>query len=141
MARPEARCESAPILVIDDERIVRRSVRRTLLSRGFDNILTAGGGHEALEILRRQVVELVLLDLHMPGMNGMQVLREMLRLDRSLTVVLVTAEEDPAILARCLEIGAFDCLSKPTPANDLVDTVSRALRSNRRKTMPADEKP
>lgn len=123
------RCDS--ILVVDDEDAIRSVLRRTLASRGFRNVLTAKNGHEALRILRRREVALALLDLRMPDMSGQAALRAMRMLDPGLAIVVVTAEDDPEVLAQVKDLGALDCLIKPVAASALVRAVEKALSSVR----------
>lgn len=126
---PELR-ESASILVVDDEVAIRSVVRRTLASRGLVNVLTASDGHEAIRILQRREVTVAILDLHMPGLSGQATMRAMQMLDPDLAVVVVTAEDDPEVLAQMKELGAVDCLTKPVPGSTLVRAVRRACRKS-----------
>jgi CheY-like chemotaxis protein len=106
--------EPATILVVDDLPANRDLMTRRLERSGF-RVLSAASGPEALETLRRQPVDLVLLDIMMPGMTGLEVLKTV-RLDRSpaaLPVIMVTAKTDSQDVVEALSLGANDYVTKP----------------------------
>jgi CheY-like chemotaxis protein len=106
--------DTATILVVDDLPANRDLMTRRLERSGF-RVLSAAGGPEALETLRRQPVDLVLLDIMMPGMTGLDVLRtvRLTRSPASLPVVMVTAKTDSADVVEALSLGANDYVTKP----------------------------
>jgi len=101
------------VLVIDDEPDILRYLEAALSQEAY-NVTTATGGAAALEILRQQDVELVITDMQMPGMNGIQVIRRVKELDPDLEVIVLTghASLENAILS-LREVGAYDYLTKP----------------------------
>jgi CheY-like chemotaxis protein len=106
--------ETATILVVDDLPANRDLMTRRLERSGF-KVVSAASGPEALELLRRQPVDLVLLDVMMPGMTGLDVLRAV-RLSRSpasLPIVMVTAKTDSEDVVEALSLGANDYVTKP----------------------------
>jgi adenylate cyclase len=106
--------DRASILVVDDDPVNRSMLSRTLEAEGHE-VTTVDGGSAALDLLRSHDVDVVLLDVVMPTMDGYQVL-ERLKADpelRHLPVVMVTAVDDVASAVRCIELGADDYLSKP----------------------------
>jgi class 3 adenylate cyclase len=106
--------DRASILVVDDDPVNRSMLSRTLEADGHE-VTTVESGSEALDLLRSHDVDVVLLDVVMPTMDGYQVL-ERLKADpelRHLPVVMVTAVDDVASAVRCIELGADDYLSKP----------------------------
>lgn len=105
---------SATILVVDDERLPRTLLAVNLREAGY-HVMEADGGRAALALLREQDVDVVLLDLVMPEMDGFQVLRRM-KADnqlRDIPVVVVSGSDDMHSVVRCIEMGSVDHLSKP----------------------------
>ena len=93
------------------------------------DVLTAGSGEEALEIVKRADVDLVLLDLAMPGMNGVDTFREIHALRPVLPVMIVTAYPDSDLMVKALEIGPFSMISKPVDLAQVQKTVDRIVGS------------
>jgi adenylate cyclase len=103
------------LLVVDDNEDNRYTLTRRLGREGFSNIATATNGREALELLRAKPIDLVLLDIMMPDMNGYEVL-EHLKADpqlRHIPVIMISAVDEIESVIRCVELGAEDYLSKP----------------------------
>lgn len=117
------------VLVVDDHEINRRAVG--LMLRDLDVSLTeASSGFEALSLLERQPFDLVLMDCHMPGMDGMSVTRELRRRmgpNRQTPVIAVTGAGEPAHIAACHEAGMTDHVLKPIDAAKLIEAMGRAL--------------
>ena len=102
-------------LVVDDNEDNQYTLTRRLGREGFSNIATATNGREALELLRAKPIDLVLLDIMMPDMNGYEVL-EHLKADpqlRHIPVIMISAVDEIESVIRCVELGAEDYLSKP----------------------------
>jgi class 3 adenylate cyclase len=103
------------VLIVDDNEDNRLTLSMRLEACGYGNIVTAENGREALERMRRGPVDLVLLDIMMPELDGYGVLEE-LRTDtalREIPVVMISALEDTNSVVRCIELGAIDYLTKP----------------------------
>ena len=103
------------LLVVDDNEDNRYTLTRRLSREGFSNIATATNGREALELLRAKPIDLVLLDIMMPDMNGYEVL-EHLKAEPQLQhipVIMISAVDEIESVIRCVELGAEDYLSKP----------------------------
>jgi DNA-binding response OmpR family regulator len=100
------------ILVVDDEPEVLAVLREYLADRGYA-VTTAQSGGDALSEMRRERPDLVLLDLNMPGINGLEVLKQVRDHDSTIGVVMVTANEDLELARRTLQMGAFDYIAKP----------------------------
>lgn len=114
------------ILIVDDEQPVLEVLSEYLQSQGYTTA-TAAGGAEALAALERERPDLVLLDVRMPGIDGLEVLRRLRRADRSPAVIMVTANEDLALARETLKIGAFDYVAKPFDFQYLDRVVAAAL--------------
>ncbi|PZN04757.1 response regulator transcription factor [Thermaerobacter composti] len=115
------------ILVVDDDPAVTSLLKRGLSYEGF-TVDTAGSGEEALKIAREQPPDLVILDIMMPGMDGMEVLRRLRAADPELPVLFLTARDAPADQVRGLEAGADDYVVKPFTFEVLVARVRALLR-------------
>ena len=103
------------ILIVDDNENNRYTLERRLKREGYENLGIAENGRQALEILAERPIDLVLLDIMMPEMNGYQVLEEM-KSDmalRAIPVIVISALDDMESVARCIELGAEDYLAKP----------------------------
>jgi PAS domain S-box-containing protein len=113
------------ILVVDDELGPRESLRM-LLKSSYD-VRVAESGPAALAEMPRYRPDLVILDIKMPGMNGLEVLRRLKEIDRSVEVVMITAYASLATVKQALTYGAFEYVIKPFSRQDLEDVVRRAL--------------
>ena len=115
------------ILIVDDEETIRLALRKFLRSRGYE-VEIAGSGDQAMEILDRDSFSLMLCDVRMPGMTGVQVVPLARQKDRDLAIVMLTAVNDAATATEVLASGATDYLMKPVELADLQQAVDRALR-------------
>lgn len=100
------------ILVVDDEDLIRGMVATYLSRRGY-HIHEAKDGAEALEFVERMAPDIVLLDMHMSGLNGIDVLRELRQRCYAGKVIVVSASQDENLLKEALDLGSIDTLSKP----------------------------
>ena len=114
------------ILVIDDERNMRWVLERALAKAGYD-VVTAERGEQGIQRFARHAVDLVLLDLKMPGMDGMTVLRELRRQNRTVPILLLTAYATVPTAVEALRIGANDYLRKPFDVETVLATIHRYL--------------
>jgi CheY-like chemotaxis protein len=107
-------------LVVDDETMIRRLLRTVLEADNFE-VLEAGDGQEALDLASAERPAVIVLDVMMPEMDGVEVCR---RLDHdSVKVVILTAGDDPELERRCREAGAVAFLTKPFSSVELLDLV------------------
>jgi sigma-B regulation protein RsbU (phosphoserine phosphatase) len=106
--------ESSSILIVDDEELNREGLARRLQGRGFA-VTGAKSGREAIELLGEHRFDLVLLDIMMPGMTGLEVLKFLRRVDSliDLPIIMVTARGESEDVVEALELGANDYLTKP----------------------------
>jgi DNA-binding response OmpR family regulator len=100
------------ILVVDDENAVRETLAAYFTEQGYE-VATAQSGKDALALLPDYRPDLVLLDVRMPGLDGLETLRRLRQAAPGLAVVMVTANEDIALARETLKIGALDYVSKP----------------------------
>jgi CheY-like chemotaxis protein/AraC-like DNA-binding protein len=120
------------VLCVDDERAILDAMRLDL-EDDFD-IVTATGGPEALELLTRRHVDLVLLDLRMPAMSGEEVLRRLGSARTRPPVIVVSVVRQTETVVECMKLGAVDYVTKPWQRGELRATILRSLR--RRRTAP-----
>ena len=114
------------LLLVDDEAPVLEVLNEYFSSQGYA-VETASTGADALTVAQHYRPDLVLLDIRMPGMDGVEVLKKLRELDPDLAVIMVTANEDSALARETLKIGAFDYVSKPFDFRYLDRAVSAAL--------------
>jgi DNA-binding NtrC family response regulator len=117
---------SGTVLVVDDEADTRDILRDRLEALGY-HVLTAESGNECLDTLDRCSVQLVLLDVAMPGMNGLQVLGDIRRRKDDVPVVMITAFGTIEQAVQAMRQGAYDFIPKPFDADHIALVVSRAL--------------
>jgi two-component system KDP operon response regulator KdpE len=113
--------------VVDDEASIRQALRVTLGKIGFD-VAEASTGEEALELVRREHYNAVLLDMNMPGMGGMAACREIRRLVPGLPILMVTIRDSQDDKVEALESGADDYVTKPFHMRELTARVRAAIR-------------
>jgi putative two-component system response regulator len=114
------------ILIVDDEETIRLALRKFLRSRGYE-VEVAGSGDQAMQILDRESFSLMLCDVRMPGMTGVQVVPQARKKDQDLAIIMLTAVNDAATATEVLASGATDYLMKPVELADLQQAVDRAL--------------
>lgn len=116
------------VLIVDDEPRLLRVLRMGLPEHGF-NVLSASNGQEALKILFDKHVDIVVTDVRMPLMDGVEFIYEMERLGISLPVVVTTAYADVDTAVKTLKHGACDYIRKPFSVDELVQSLRNALKS------------
>lgn len=115
------------ILYVDDEADLRELVENQLELEGFD-VTTASDGMDAIDVLQKKSFDLVLLDVWMPRMNGVEVLQALSNLDLHPRMIMLTGDDDVSILTRCASLGVSDYLTKPYNFHELIDSIDRALK-------------
>ncbi|UCD23845.1 MAG: response regulator [Gemmatimonadota bacterium] len=114
-------------LVVDDDSALRSALVRFLSNQGY-SVASADTGQQALELVGNEGFDLMLLDIRMPGMNGIDVVPEALHQDPDLAIIMLSALSDATSAAICMQRGAVDYLTKPIELNDLSKAIDRALR-------------
>ncbi len=133
--------KAARIMMVDDEEVNILTVQHHLQKEGFENFLAVTDPSEAIKQLRRQSPDVVLLDIRMPVISGLDILRAK-RLDSSLEhipVIVLTAATDPDTKRLALDLGATDFLAKPVDPHDLAPRVRNALAAKNHYDQKADE--
>ena len=106
------------ILVVDDEDSVRLFLQDFLFDREF-NAIAAATGEEALEKMAKEKPDIVLLDITMPGMSGLECLERIRAAFPKTVVIMMSAQTEVSLIARAKELGAFDYITKPFSLEDL----------------------
>ena len=118
------------ILVVDDEAEIRSLLAAVLQNKGYE-VVTAEDGAAALQAVPRERPAVILMDLSMPRLNGMDALPEIKRLDGEVPVIICTAHADLATAVRAMKLGAYDYLTKPFDVELLILTLERAVERHR----------
>ncbi len=118
----------AELLIVDDEADVREFAANFFRKRKI-NVAVAESGEEALEIIAKEKPKLVLLDIKMSGMNGIETLAQIKKKDQTIKVIMVTGKkpEEEESFNRCRELGALDYVHKPLELDELEKTVLKEL--------------
>lgn len=114
------------ILVVDDEETIREVVRRYLEREGF-LVREAADGYETLDQIKQNPPDLIVLDLMLPGIDGLS-LTQHIRLDRQIPIIMLTAKSEPGDRIRGLDLGADDYVTKPFSPQEIVSRVRAVLR-------------
>jgi two-component system KDP operon response regulator KdpE len=115
------------VLVVDDEPAIRRALRPPLTELGFE-MIEASRGEMALELLRTEPFDAVLLDVNMPGIGGIETLRRMRALSPRLPILMLTVRDREEEKVNALELGADDYVTKPFGVRELVARIRAAVR-------------
>ena len=118
------------ILVVDDEHLIRWSLEQSLMKQGYD-VVTAASGEEAVKHVLDDAPELVLLDIQLPGMDGLEVLQKVKEIDSEIIVVMVTALGVLETAVKAMRLGAYDYINKPFDPNELVREINLACEHRR----------
>lgn len=116
------------ILVIDDDESIRQSLSNFLRRSGY-NVLLAENGKTGLEILNKQAPDLIISDIKMPELSGIDVLRKSKEIDPFIKIILITAHDDVQITIEAMQYGAYDYFEKPLDIEKLRIAIQRALES------------
>ncbi|HEX6245426.1 MAG TPA: response regulator transcription factor [Polyangiales bacterium] len=116
------------VLIADDQTLFREGLRAVLGAHGIDVVGEAGDGQEALDLARQLLPDVVLMDLRMPRLSGVEATRRLQQLPRPPRVIALTTFEDDEALFAVLRAGARGYLLKDSPAAQLVEAISAATR-------------
>lgn len=117
--------EAPTVLVVDDDEVFRTRLGRALESRGYDVRLAADGA-EAVELAAEESPELAILDLRMPGLSGLEVLKALLEVDPTTRIVMLTGYGSIATTVDAMRLGAVGYVQKPAGADEILAAFEKA---------------
>lgn len=115
------------ILVVDDEHLIRWSLEHNLRKQGYE-VLTAGNGEDALALICEKQPEVVLLDINMPGMSGLEVLEKLKEHGEESIAIMITAHSGLEIAVNAMRMGAYDYIRKPFNFDEIAIVIKKALK-------------
>jgi two-component system response regulator HydG len=124
------------ILVVDDEIDMRNGLQKILSQKGY-SIDTAEDGLRAVEKMKQTSFQVVIVDLKMPQMDGIEVLRRAKDINQTIAVIIITGYGTVTSAVESMRLGAFDYITKPFKPDDITVTVERALKTER--LLPEEE--
>ena len=123
------------ILVVDDQKGVRYSFKKILGEAGYE-VATASSGEKAIELTRRSEPDLVIMDVRMPEMDGLETLQRLKEINNKLVVIMMTAYSTTEKAIRAMELGAYEYLIKPFDNRMLTDIIEKALEVKKKMFCP-----
>lgn len=124
--------EKLRILLVDDEKSIRETLNIILKDAGY-KIITAGSGQEAIEIIKENCIDIMITDLRMPGMDGLELMKKTMEIDSTIEVIFISAYADIKSAIKAVKMGAFDYIEKSFSSDELLLTIEKA--AERRKLL------
>ena len=134
----------AKVLIVDDEERFRITLKKLLTANGLDTN-AVGSGMEAIEELQQQPYDVILLDVKMPGMSGIEALAELKKINREVEVIILTGHASVDVAVEIMKLGGYEYLLKPCPMDELLAKIesayerktARSERTRKAETTPA----
>jgi two-component system KDP operon response regulator KdpE len=130
--------ESGLVLIVDDETSIRRALHTTLCKLGFKTV-EAARGEEALSLVRANPFDVVLLDINMPGISGIETCRSIRMMSPRIPILMLTVRDSEDDKVEALDAGADDYITKPFQLRELTARIRAAMRWAKPATSPSDE--
>ena len=112
------------ILIADDEALIRQDLKEILNEAGYDVVAEAKDGHHALELAKLTVPDMMILDIKMPNINGLEAAEEIqVALNKRIPAIILTAYNQPELIQKAGSVGAFCYLTKPVKPQDLIASI------------------
>jgi len=127
MSKPDQQNPPTTVLVVDDEDGIRHALERFLMRLGY-RVLQAASGAEALDRQAAEQPQVMLSDIRMPNMSGVELVPKALAADSDLAIIMLTAIDEPRTAIECLKLGAYDYLIKPVDLDELELSLQSGLR-------------
>lgn len=118
------------ILVVDDNKNMQFILSNVLQEKGYE-VECVGNGLDAIKKVRDRIPDLVLLDIRLPGKNGLEVLKKFKEMNNDILVIMITAYGDVKSAVSTIKAGAYDYITKPFDNEELIHTIKRALKTNK----------
>ena len=128
------------VLIIDDDDQLRRSFEKLLIEEGYI-VHSAPSGELGLESIRKHTPDLVILDMRLPGMNGLETFKAIHKIEQKLPVIIMTAFGTTDTAIEATKVGAFDYILKPFDIPDMLSVIEQALEASRFMRSPVDMNP
>ncbi len=120
----------ARILVVDDEYLIRWSLKQSLEKEGYE-VFISETGEDAINKVKSETPDVVLLDIKLPGIDGYEVLEKILKIDKDTIVIMITAYEEIDRVVKAIKLGAFDYIVKPFDFNKVLLSIQKALDTSK----------
>lgn len=120
--------KQAKILVVDDEHLIRWSLEQSLTKQGYE-VLTAGSAEDALQYMKDETPDLMLVDIQLPGINGLELLERVKEMDEEVVVLMISAMTELTTAIEAMKKGAFDYVKKPFNLDELSINIRKALET------------
>ena len=115
------------VLIADDEALIRQDIKEILTEAGYDVVAEAKDGYHALELAKTHLPDLMVLDIKMPNINGLEAAEEIqIGLNKRIPTIILTAYNQPELIQKAGEVGAFAFLTKPVKPQDLIASIETA---------------
>lgn len=115
------------ILIADDEALIRQDIKEILVEAGYEVVAEAKDGYHALELAKVTLPDLMVLDIKMPNINGLEAAEEIqIALNKRIPTVILTAYNQPELIQKAGDVGAFAFLTKPVKPQDLIASIETA---------------
>ncbi len=115
------------ILIADDEALIRQDIKEILTEVGYEVVAEAKDGYHALELAKVTLPDLMILDIKMPNINGLEAAEEIqIALNKRIPTVILTAYNQPELIQKAGDVGAFAFLTKPVKPQDLIASIETA---------------
>lgn len=118
----------ARILVVDDEKFITWSLKQHLEKEGYE-VFTAESGEEGLEVFKTELPDIILLDIHLPGISGLETLEAIRKINKEVIVVIITAHGDIERAVSAIKLGAYDFVEKPFDLNRISVLIKKAMET------------
>ena len=118
------------ILVIDDDRVTRETLEMFLLEKGFE-VFTSGGGDEGIKAVHEKRPDIVILDIWLRGMDGLEVLRKIKQASSDISVIMITSYYHREATISAMKLGAYEYIHKPIDVDELEITVEKVVNNRR----------
>jgi DNA-binding NtrC family response regulator len=116
---------SAKVLIVDDEERFRITLRKLLTANGLETN-AVGSGREAIEELKQQPYDVILLDVKMPEMDGIEALAELKKISKNVEVIILTGHASVDVAVEIMRLGGYEYLLKPCPMDELLAKIESA---------------
>ena len=116
------------ILIVDDDEVMQETLSDVFRKRGYE-VIAAGSGSEAFSVIRRKIIDLILLDMRLPDIDGLEVLKKIKEFDTEILVIIMTAYSDVQTAVSAMKSGAYDYINKPFELEELKLLIEKGLET------------